>query len=69
VCRLVPEPHNQQAYDLFIGEVIAAWADERVFQDGRWHFDNAPDNLRTLHHVAGGQFFAIGQRISGLPAD
>ena len=20
VCRLVPEPHNQQAYDLFIGE-------------------------------------------------
>ena len=26
-CRLVPEPHNQQAYDLFIGEVTAAWAD------------------------------------------
>jgi chromate transporter len=30
VCRLLDEPHNQQAYDLFIGEVIAAWADERV---------------------------------------
>ena len=69
VCRLVPEPHNQQAYDLFIGEVTAAWADERVFHDGRWFFDDAPDALRTLHHVAGGQFFAIGQAISGLAAD
>ncbi len=40
-CRLVPEPHNQQAYDLFIGEVVGAWADERVFRDGRWHFEDA----------------------------
>ena len=64
VCRLVPEPHNQQTYDLFIGEVTAAWADERVFRDGRWHFDQAPDALRTLHHVAGGQFFATGRAVS-----
>lgn len=69
VCRVVPEPHNQQAYDLFIGEVIDAWADERVFHDGRWFFDQAPDDLRTLHHVAGGQFFAIGRAVNGLPAD
>ncbi|WP_374520853.1 flavin reductase family protein [Hydrogenophaga sp.] len=69
VCRVVPEPHNQQAYDLFIGEVTAAWADERVFRDGRWHFDQAPDALRTLHHVAGGQFFAIGQAVSGTPTE
>ena len=34
-CRLVPELHNQQAYDLFIGEVVGAWVDERVFRDGR----------------------------------
>ena len=27
VCRVIPEPHNQQTYDLFIGEVVAAWAD------------------------------------------
>ncbi|MFN3736147.1 flavin reductase family protein [Hydrogenophaga sp.] len=69
VCRVVPEPHNQQAYDLFIGEVTDAWADERVFHDGRWFFDQAPDDLRTLHHVAGGQFFAIGRAVNGLPAD
>lgn len=62
-CRLVPEPHNQQAYDLFIGEVTAAWADERVFSGGRWHFEQAPDELRTLHYVAGGQFYAIGASV------
>lgn len=69
VCRVVPEPHNQQTYDLFIGEVTDAWADERVFHDGRWFFDQAPDELRTLHHVAGGHFFAIGQGLNGLPSD
>jgi flavin reductase (DIM6/NTAB) family NADH-FMN oxidoreductase RutF len=31
-CRLLPEPHNQERYDLFLGEVIAAQADARVFQ-------------------------------------
>lgn len=36
VCRLLPEPHNQATYDLFIGEVVGAWADERVFRAGRW---------------------------------
>ncbi|MGE8317154.1 MAG: flavin reductase family protein [Comamonas sp.] len=63
VCRLIPEPHNQQAYDLFIAEVVAAWADERVFRDGHWEFDTAPPELRTLHYVAGGQFYAIGESV------
>lgn len=65
VCRLLPEPHNQQTYDLFIGQVEAAWADERVFRQGRWHFDEAPDDLRTLHHVAGGQFIVAGGTVQG----
>ena len=62
-CKLMPEPHNQQTYDLFIGEVIGAWADERVFRDGRWRFDEASDDLRTIHHVAGGQFFVTGMAV------
>jgi flavin reductase (DIM6/NTAB) family NADH-FMN oxidoreductase RutF len=62
-CRLVPEPHNQQSYDLFIGEVTGAWADDRVFRDGHWHFETAPQALRTLHYVAGGHFYAIGEAI------
>lgn len=64
-CRLVPEPHNQQTYDLFIGDVIGAWADDRVFRDGHWYFDDAPDDLRTIHHVAGGQFLVTGARVQG----
>jgi flavin reductase (DIM6/NTAB) family NADH-FMN oxidoreductase RutF len=61
----MPEPHNQQTYDLFIGEVVGAWADERVFRDGHWNFDDAPDELRTIHHVAGGHFFVTGDVVSG----
>lgn len=64
-CRLLPEPHNQNTYDLFIGQVEAAWADERVFHHGRWHFDSAPDTLRTIHHVAGGQFIVAGATVQG----
>ena len=64
-CRLVPELHNQQTYDLFIGDVIGAWADARVFRDGRWLFDETTDDLRTIHHVAGGQFFVIGEAVQG----
>ena len=60
-CKLVPEPHNQNTYDLFIGEVIGAWADTRVFKDGRWYFENADPSLRSIHHVAGGHYYAIGE--------
>lgn len=63
VCKLIPEPHNQQTYDLFIAEVVAAWADDRVFRNGHWEFDQAPAELRSLHYVAGGQFFAIGESV------
>jgi flavin reductase (DIM6/NTAB) family NADH-FMN oxidoreductase RutF len=59
-CKIIPEPHNQDTYDLFIAEVVAAYADERVFSDGHWHFDGH-DDLRTIHHIAGGVFYATGQ--------
>lgn len=68
-CRLIPEPHNQQQYDLFIGEVTAAWADTRVFNDGRWHFEDAPAQMRSLHHVAGGHFYAIGDAFARPDSD
>ena len=59
-CKLIPEPHIQDTYDLYLAEVVAAWADDRVFSDGRWHFEGH-DELRTIHHVAGGGFMAIGE--------
>ncbi|MGY4493661.1 flavin reductase family protein [Pseudomonas sp. TE3610] len=63
-CRLLPEPHNEGTYDLFLGEVISAQADARVFSEGHWHFEGH-DQLRTLHHVAGGHFMAIGAPVVG----
>jgi len=62
-CRLIPEPHNQHTYDLFIGEVVGAWADTRVFNDGHWHFESADVALRSLHYIAGGHFYAIGEAL------
>jgi flavin reductase (DIM6/NTAB) family NADH-FMN oxidoreductase RutF len=62
-CRLIPEPHNQTRYDLFIAEIIGAWADSRVFRAGHWEFARAEPALRTLHYIAGGQFYAIGDEI------
>ncbi len=62
-CRLLPEPDIQNRYDLFFGEIIAAWADRRVFRDGHWRFEEASSSLRSIHYVAGGQFYAIGESI------
>lgn len=67
-CRIIPEPHNEQAYDLFIAEVEGAWADTRVFRDGHWHFETADPSLRSLHYVAGGRFYAIGDALDASAA-
>ena len=65
-CRLLPEPAIQQRYDLFLGEVVAAQADSRVFSQGHWHFEGF-DDLRTLHHVAGGHFLLAGEALDAKP--
>jgi len=57
-CRLIPEPHIQQTYDLFLGEVVAAWADPAVFRDGHWQ--TQAGGKKSIHYVAGGHFFEIG---------
>lgn len=62
-CELVSEPHNQQSYDLFIGEVTAAWADQRIFRNGHWLFEQADARWKSLHHVAGGHYYAIGDAV------
>nr|WP_315084129.1 flavin reductase family protein [uncultured Campylobacter sp.] len=63
VCKRIPEPHNEQSYDLFIGEVVAAYADERIFDGGHWLFEKIPDELKTLHYVAGGRYYLDGKAI------
>jgi flavin reductase (DIM6/NTAB) family NADH-FMN oxidoreductase RutF len=67
-CRVLPATaHVAGPHDLILAEVIAAWADERVFSQGRWHFEDAAPELRSLHHVAGGHFYAIGEAVQALP--
>lgn len=64
-CRVIAGPHehhHQQAYDLFVADVLAAQADQRVFSNGRWLADS-PAELRTLHHQSGGAFFVAGETV------
>ena len=66
-CKLISEKHNQQTYDLFIGEIIGAWADTRAFENGHWKFESADPAWRSLHYVAGGQFYATGESLVAKP--
>ena len=68
-CKLLPEPHNQTTYDLFIGKIVAAWVDTRVFKDGHWLYEQAAPEWRSLHHVAGGHFYAIGDALKAETKD
>jgi flavin reductase (DIM6/NTAB) family NADH-FMN oxidoreductase RutF len=62
-CKVIPEPGVAERYDLLIAEVVAAWADDRCFVDGRWCF--ASDDDRTIHHIAGGSYFVTGEPLNG----
>jgi flavin reductase (DIM6/NTAB) family NADH-FMN oxidoreductase RutF len=64
-CRLIPWTPIQQTHDLFLGEVVAAQADPRVFSEGRWHFERADDALRTIHHLGAGLFPKPGDTVQG----
>lgn len=59
-CRLIREPHAEQAYDTCFGEVVAAAADARIFSDGRWSFRGDNTELQTIHHLGGGEFVRAG---------
>ena len=61
-CKLISEPHIQNTYDLLLGEVVAAWADDTLFSQGHWHFSD--DSQRTIHHVAGGHYLQIGHPVT-----
>lgn len=61
IFKALPEEHLEKTYDLFIGEALAAWADPRIFDGRHWLFETAPKELSTLHYVAGGRFYGIGQ--------
>lgn len=55
-CRLIREPHTEDAYDTCFAEVVAAAADERIFASGHWLFSEDNVSLQTIHHLGGGNF-------------
>jgi len=66
-CRLIPEPHSEDAYDTCFGEVVSAAADPRVFANGHWRFDASNAPLHTLHHLGAGNFARASDMISARP--
>ncbi|AEG92240.1 flavin reductase family protein [Ramlibacter tataouinensis] len=59
-CRLIREPHAEDAYDTCFGEVVAAAADSRIFAGGHWTFREDNADLQTIHHLGGGHFVRAG---------
>lgn len=58
-CRVIQEPQIQERYDLFLGEIVAAWAEARAFRNGHWVFEEG--SPRSIHYIAGGNFFETGE--------
>jgi flavin reductase (DIM6/NTAB) family NADH-FMN oxidoreductase RutF len=61
-CRRLPEPANEERYDLFVLECVAAWADDALWRDGGWHFPAVGPH--TIHHERGGRFFRTGEPLT-----
>ena len=66
-CRLIPEPHTEDAYDTCFAEVVAAAADPCVFAGGRWSFREDNLELQTVHHLGGGHFVRSAGSIQARP--
>ncbi len=68
-CRVIDEPHAQEAYDTFFVEVVSAQADDRVFVNGRWSFRADNQDLHTLHHLGAGVFAIPSDTVQGRLLD
>lgn len=66
-CRLISEPHSEDAYDTCFGEVVAAAADARIFSGGLWNFNDTNTQLQTIHHLGGGNFVRAGGTVRAAP--
>lgn len=66
-CRLQPRPELAEDLDLFVAEVVAAWADDAAFVKGRWR-DDLPEPLRAVHHMAGGSYVVDSKTVRAARA-
>ena len=63
ICFLNHEEYNQQNYDLLIGEVVGAWADDHLYEHGHWQFDEISDEMKTLHYIADNKFLITDEGV------
>ena len=68
-CKLISEPHAQEAYDTFFCEVVSAQSDPRVFAKGRWSFREDNAELHTLHHLGAGLFAVPSRTVQARKLD
>ncbi len=64
-CKVISEPHAEQAYDTFFVEAVSALSDTRVFANGRWMMDGRHPELHTLHHLGAGSFAVAAETVQG----
>lgn len=64
-CRVIDEPHTEQAYDTFFVEAVSALSDTRVFANGRWDMNEGNRQLHTIHHLGAGLFAAASESVQG----
>lgn len=69
LCRIIPDAYLDAKTDMLIIEVEKAWVDERVYTDGVWDLEKAPESLHPVHYVNAGQFYTMGKgvRTSSTP--
>ena len=63
LCKVISNEEQHIQHDLFIGEVLAAYADDRIFKDGHGQFKTASKDWYSLHYMAGGTFYLIGEEV------
>ena len=63
ICKILPQSAAVSEFDLLLADVVAAYADDKIFENGRWKFGEADDALRCLHYVAGRKFYLTGNGV------
>ena len=63
VCKVLPETEIQKKYDLFLGQIVQAFYDERVIKDGHPQFENLDADFSILPNFGGAMFYRLGKRL------
>lgn len=67
ILEKLPEPEMSAKYDLFLGRVVAAWANADAWKDDGWNFEEAPAALRPTYYTQGGRFYVMGEAKNVVP--